>query len=88
MKSSKNSWVEELKIQADMVDSFDVEIAKGDVCEGKQLNKPFKSSAKGKKKTVCVKDGDNAKPVHYGAQGYKHNYADGANDNFHARHNC
>lgn len=40
-------------------------------CEGKKLNKPFKSNRKFKKRQVCVKKNGIIRAVHYGDTRYK-----------------
>lgn len=53
-----------------------------------KCNKPTKSPKKDKKKVVkACKDGKE-KLIHYGAEGYKHNYSKEAKKSFRARHNC
>jgi hypothetical protein len=48
-------------------------------------NKPVPSDKKGKKKMVLVKKGNQVKLVHYGAEGYKHNYSAEAKKSYLAR---
>lgn len=51
-------------------------------------NKPVASKKEGKKKTVkACKDGKE-KLIHFGAEGYKHNYSKEAKKSFRARHKC
>jgi hypothetical protein len=53
-----------------------------------KCNKPVKSTQKGKKKMVkACKDGEE-KLIHFGAEGYKHNYSKEAKKSFRARHKC
>jgi hypothetical protein len=53
-----------------------------------KCNKPVSSDRKGKKKMVkACKDGKE-KLIHFGADGYKHNYSKEAKKSFRARHNC
>ncbi len=53
-----------------------------------KCNKPVNSDRKGKKKMVkACKDGKE-KLIHFGADGYKHNYSKEAKKSFRARHNC
>jgi hypothetical protein len=53
-----------------------------------KCNKPMKSNRKGKKKMVkACKDGKE-KLIHFGAEGYKHNYSKEAKKSFRARHKC
>ena len=49
-------------------------------------NKPIKSDRPGKKKMVLAKEGNKVKLIHYGQQGYGHNYSPGARKSFKARH--
>lgn len=51
-------------------------------------NKPMNSTRPGKKKMVKVCDGSREKIIHYGADGYGHNYSDVARKSFRARHKC
>ncbi|MCC5616531.1 DUF1073 domain-containing protein [Nostoc sp. CHAB 5836] len=45
-------------------------------------NKPVKSDRTGKKRMVLAKKGDRVKLVHYGAEGYQHNYSESAKRNY------
>lgn len=49
------------------------------------FNKPKPSDRPGKKKMVLAKSGDKIKLVHYGAEGYKHNYSSKAKKSYLAR---
>jgi len=51
-------------------------------------NKPRRSTSKGKKKMVKACANGKEKLIHYGAEGYGHNYSKAANKNFRARHRC
>lgn len=51
-------------------------------------NKPRKSSRPGKKRMVKACEGGKEKIVHYGAEGYGHNYSQKARKSFRARHKC
>jgi hypothetical protein len=51
-------------------------------------NSPTKSSRPGKKKMVKACEGGKEKLIHYGAEGYKHNYSKEAKKSFRARHKC
>lgn len=53
-----------------------------------QCNKPRKSTREGKKKMVKACENGKEKLVHYGAEGYKHNYSKDAKKSFRARHKC
>lgn len=57
-------------------------------CEGKELNKPFNSNRKFKKRQVCVNDGKKIVNIHYGDKRYNQNYSKKARDSFRARHKC
>lgn len=48
-------------------------------------NIPVKSSRPEKKKMVLAKKGDEVRLIHFGQQGYKHNYSDAAKKNYLAR---
>ncbi len=60
-------------------------------CEGKKLNKPFKSNRKFKKKQVCIKKGNKIINIHYGDNRYsdftKHKDKK-RRKSFRARHKC
>lgn len=60
-------------------------------CEGKKLNKPFKSNRKNKKFQVCVKKNNNVFNIHFGDTRYsdftKHKDKK-RRKNFRQRHNC
>ena len=45
-------------------------------------NQPTKSWRKGKKRAVLAVRGNCAKVVHFGAEGYRHNYSDKARYNY------
>ena len=51
-------------------------------------NKPMKSTSKGKKMMVKACEGGKEKIVHFGAEGYGHNYSAAARKSFRARHKC
>lgn len=55
-----------------------------------ELRKPMKSTRKGKKRLVYVRNPKtgNVNVVHYGAVGYRHNYSEEAKKNFRKRHRC
>lgn len=53
-----------------------------------KCNQPMKSDRKGKKRMVKACSGGTEKLIHYGAEGYGHNYSDAARKSFRARHNC
>lgn len=53
-----------------------------------KCNKPTASSRPGKKKMVKACQDGKEKLVHFGADGYKHNYSKEAKKSFRARHNC
>lgn len=55
------------------------------VCDRKPLYKPFKSSAKNKKKSVCVKKNGKIKLIHFGDSRYRHNYSAKARKSYLAR---
>lgn len=58
------------------------------VKERLKCNQPKPSTRDGKKKMVkACKDGEE-KLIHFGAEGYKHNYSKEAKKNFRARHKC
>lgn len=48
-------------------------------------NIPVRSSRPEKKKMVLAKKGDEVRLIHFGQQGYKHNYSDAAKKNYLAR---
>ena len=51
-------------------------------------NRPTRSNRPGKKKMVKACENGKEKLVHYGAEGYKHNYSPEAKRSFRARHKC
>lgn len=51
-------------------------------------NKPMKSDRAGKKKMVKACANGKEKLIHYGAEGYGHNYSAAARKSFRARHGC
>jgi hypothetical protein len=58
-------------------------------CEGKSLNKPWRTPGGPKKSAVCVKDGDKKKIVRFGDPNMKiRKNEPGRRKNFRARHNC
>lgn len=48
-------------------------------------NKVYKSTRAGKKKMVYATKGDQSKLIHFGAEGYKHNYSAKAKKSYLAR---
>lgn len=56
--------------------------------ENMPCNKPRASNRPGKKKMVKACQDGKEKLVHYGAEGYGHNYSAAARSSFRARHNC
>jgi hypothetical protein len=56
--------------------------------ESMPCNKPRPSTSPGKKRMVKGCEGGQEKIVHYGAEGYGHNYSAAARKSFKARHNC
>jgi hypothetical protein len=56
--------------------------------ESMPCNKPRSSTRPGKKRMVKACQDGQEKIVHYGADGYGHNYSDEARASFRARHNC
>ncbi len=58
-------------------------------CDGKKLNKPWKTPGGSKKSAVCVKDGAKTKIVRFGDPNMKiRKNEPGRRKNFRARHNC
>jgi hypothetical protein len=58
-------------------------------CDGKSLNKPWRTPGGPKKSAVCVKDGDKKKIVRFGDPNMKiRKNEPGRRKNFRARHNC
>lgn len=58
-------------------------------CDGKSLNKPWRTPGGPKKSAVCVKDGDKRKIVRFGDPNMKiRKNEPGRRKNFRARHNC
>ena len=53
-----------------------------------KCNSPMKSDRAGKKKMVKACEGGKEKLIHYGAEGYGHNYSNAARKSFKARHKC
>lgn len=53
-----------------------------------KCNVPRKSDRAGKKKMVKACSGGTEKLIHYGAEGYGHNYSAAARKSFRARHKC
>lgn len=53
-----------------------------------KCNSPESSPKEGKKKVVKACDNGEEKLIHFGADGYKHNYSKKAKKSFRARHNC
>lgn len=53
-----------------------------------KCNVPRSSTREGKKKMVKACSGGKEKLIHYGAEGYGHNYSSAARKSFRARHKC
>jgi len=53
-----------------------------------KCNSPKRSTRPGKKKMVKACKDSKEKLIHFGAEGYKHNYSKDAKKNFRARHKC
>jgi len=53
-----------------------------------KCNSPVKSDRAGKKKMVKACSGGKEKLIHFGAEGYGHNYSAAARKSFKARHGC
>lgn len=53
-----------------------------------KCNTPTRSNREGKKKMVKACENGQEKLVHYGADGYDHNYSAKAKKSFRARHKC
>lgn len=53
-----------------------------------KCNQPVKSDRAGKKKMVKACSNGKEKLIHFGAEGYGHNYSDAARRSFKARHSC
>lgn len=53
-----------------------------------KCNTPRPSTREGKKRMVKACSGGKEKLVHYGAEGYGHNYSAAARKSFRARHKC
>lgn len=53
-----------------------------------QCNKPVPSDRAGKKRMVKACSGGKEKLIHFGAEGYGHNYSAAARKSFKARHKC
>jgi hypothetical protein len=53
-----------------------------------KCNRPTTSTRPGKKKMVKACENGKEKLIHYGADGYKHNYSAKAKKSFRARHSC
>jgi hypothetical protein len=58
------------------------------VKERLNCNSPVPSNRPGKKKMVKACANGKEKLIHFGAEGYGHNYSDEARRSFRARHNC
>ena len=56
--------------------------------ESLSCNSPVKSNKEGKKKMVKACQDGKEKLIHYGAEGYGHNYSPEARKSFRARHDC
>lgn len=46
------------------------------------IDKPVASTRKGKKKMVLANKGGCLKLIHFGAEGYRHNYSESARENY------
>ena len=58
-------------------------------CDGRSLNKPWRTPGGAKKSAVCVKDGSKTKIVRFGDPNMKiRKNEPGRRKNFRARHNC
>ena len=55
------------------------------VCDEKNLYKPFRSKAKNKKYSVCVRKDGKIKLIHFGDSRYRHNYSKKARKSYLAR---
>ena len=53
-----------------------------------KCNSPVPSDRAGKKKMVRACQGGKDKLIHFGAEGYGHNYSAAARKSFRARHGC
>jgi hypothetical protein len=53
-----------------------------------KCNSPVPSDRPGKKKMVKACQGGKEKLIHFGAEGYGHNYSAAARKSFRARHGC
>lgn len=53
-----------------------------------KCNTPRPSTRPGKKKMVKACENGQEKIVHFGAEGYRHNYSKQAKKSFRARHSC
>lgn len=53
-----------------------------------KCNSPVASDRAGKKRMVKACSGGTEKLIHYGAEGYGHNYSAAARKSFRARHKC
>ena len=53
-----------------------------------RCNRPVKSDRRGKKTMVRACSAAGKKLIHYGAEGYGHNYSTRARKSFRARHKC
>lgn len=53
-----------------------------------KCNKPVASDRPGKKKMVKACENGKEKLIHFGAEGYGHNYSAAARKSFRARHKC
>ena len=53
-----------------------------------KCNRPVPSDRPGKKKMVKACQGDKERLIHFGAEGYGHNYSAAARKSFRARHGC
>jgi hypothetical protein len=53
-----------------------------------KCNRPVPSDRPGKKMMVKACDNGKEKLIHFGAEGYGHNYSDAARKSFRARHGC
>lgn len=79
VQKTKDSLKKKFSKTAQMVKEGSVEY-RGTTFPG--YNKPIASNKKGKKKMVLVKRGDKIKLVHFGQDGYSHNYSKKAKKNY------
>ena len=85
-KKVGDRWIESTDVfQGKRFADFVAEVADK---ESMPCNKPRPSTREGKKRMVKACQDGTEKIVHYGADGYGHNYSDAARQSFRARHNC